>query len=63
MLPKISFALGTRVYLKLNAEDAGIITGIIIRVNGVLYFVSWGDRSETTHYEMELQTEKEFKTS
>ena len=64
-LPTPAFDLGATVYQRTAAEsDDGIVTGIIARPGGVLlYLVTWGvDRcdSETSHWKMELTTERAF---
>lgn len=64
MIDVVKFHLEETVYLKLKPDEAGMITGILYRQTGIQYFVSWGDREETNHYEMELTTEsKPFEKS
>lgn len=58
----LDFDFGDSVYLKTDSEKQGIITGLLVRPEGlVLYEVSWGDRTDSRHYSFELQTEREFK--
>lgn len=54
------YAIGTRVYHRCG-ELAGIVTGILLRPQGVmLYAVSWGDRSDSFHYAIELSDTRSF---
>ncbi len=50
--------ISTLVYLRANADMAGIITGVIVRRDGHHYLVVWGDHEESIHYEFELLDEK-----
>lgn len=43
------------VYLRTRNERlSGMVTGVNIRPSGVLYAVTWGNGSETYHWEFEL---------
>ena len=59
----VKFNLGDTVYMKIKTEDAGMITGILFRQNGPIYLVTWPDRNEQYHAEMELTTDKEYTPS
>jgi hypothetical protein len=56
----VKFAIGELVYLKILPDDPGIVTGILFRPHSQLYFITWGDLNETTHYDIELTTKKLF---
>ena len=58
----VKFAMGDRVFLKVNPTEAGMVTGILFRPHGMTYWVTWGNAAETTHYDIELTTEKAFVT-
>ncbi len=51
---KTRFQLGETVYHKLAPDDKGIVTGICLRPGHTQYFVTWADKTETIHFEMEL---------
>lgn len=52
------FRIGERVFLALADErKPGLVTGIHFRPGAVTYSVSWGDASETGHYDFELTRE------
>jgi hypothetical protein len=52
------YALGQTVFHRLARERApGLITGLQVYPGGYLYQVTWPDRSESRHYELELTTE------
>jgi hypothetical protein len=55
----LRFSLGQRVWFALNDEEHGIITGIMFRPSGVVYYVTWADKSESNHFEAELAATKE----
>lgn len=56
----IVFKLGDEVYLKTDVEQRkGLVTGIMIRLGVVLYYVSIGT-NESAHYEIELSKEKDY---
>ena len=59
-MDSVKFNLGEIVYMVIKPEQAGMITGLLFRPFGVLYFVTWGGANETTHYDIELTTEKTF---
>lgn len=55
------FALESIVFLRVDAEDGGMVTGLIERPGGVLcYLVTWPDHEETSHWEAELTSERTF---
>ena len=54
----VKFSLRDRVYLRVNAGEVGIVTGILFRESGVLYGVTFGGGSERWHYGFELTTDK-----
>lgn len=59
---QLSFAFwfGDRVYLRIREERVvGLVTGMQIRPNGVLYQVTWPNAGDTHHYDFELTTEFE----
>lgn len=56
----VKYNIGDIVYLKLNSELAGMITGILFRQGCVQYYVSWGNANETMHYDVELTNQKTF---
>lgn len=56
----IKFHLGDTVYLAVNAEQKGMVTGIVFRPMGCAYYVTFADGQERTHYEIELTTEKAY---
>jgi hypothetical protein len=54
----LRYDLGELVYHRLATERRkGMITGISIAPDGVLYLVTWSDRCETRHFECELTSE------
>lgn len=60
----VEFALEERVYLRCGgaaseAEEGGLITGIIFRPGGHLFEVAWGLRCQS-HYAFELARERQF---
>jgi len=53
-----SFSLGDSVYVKTDTEQLErIITGIMIRPGGVVYYVQQSINNETCHYDFELCSE------
>ena len=51
--------LGQMVWLKVQPEMKGMITGIVVRSGpSILYFITWNDGEESMHYEMEVTEEK-----
>lgn len=56
----VKFALGEIVYLKVKTEEAGMVTGLLFRQTGIVYMVTWPDRNEQYHHEMELTAEKTY---
>lgn len=59
---KPTFKLGQTVYLHIHAEEPGMITGILEREGGYVYYVTWAEAptGEGAHYPMELTDEKSF---
>lgn len=57
----LKFHLGARVWLKIDPEIPGLVTGLITRPTGYQYLVTWSDErgSEDTHYDIELTSEPE----
>jgi len=56
----VKFSLGDTVYHKMEPEEPGLVTGILFRETGHLYFITWSNHLEVVHYEMELTREKGF---
>lgn len=49
------------VYLKVDPEQCGMVTGILVRPGHSLsYLVTWADHEEASHQECELTDEKTF---
>lgn len=63
--PVPMFNLGSSVYLKLNHEKKGMITGLTVRPGNVmLYLVTWTDPiEELEHWACELSDEQEYRDS
>lgn len=55
----LEFEIGDVVYHRLSG-DPGMVTGIHLRPSGITYSVTWEDRCETPHYEIELTLERDF---
>jgi hypothetical protein len=50
--------MGDIVYHRLATERRkGMITGFTVAPDGAIYFVTWSDRGETKHFEIELTSE------
>jgi hypothetical protein len=63
MTIKNAFDFGDTVYLATDPEQfPRMVTGLIVRPHGVLYFVSC-NTEETTHYDFELSLEKNIMAS
>jgi len=60
---KVVFILGQIVYMRINQDMEGMVTGITFRPSGVTYEVTWSDFEERVHFECELVTEKTFNES
>lgn len=56
------FELGQLIYLRANIEAAGVITHIVVSLNGIKYVVMWGDHEAEEHFETELLEEKPYLT-
>lgn len=54
------FNLGDIVYMVVDQEGPGMVTGIVFRPHGITYLVTWGDSHETSHYDIELTSVKGF---
>lgn len=53
------YSPGQIVYLRVDTDQVGMVVAIIVGVDNALrYLVSWGDRTETSHYQMELTDER-----
>lgn len=51
----LAFAIGSTVYLRLRQERLpGMVAGLFVRPTGVAYMVSWGDATESDHFDLEL---------
>lgn len=60
MLIENKYNIGDVVFLLTDVEQLNrIITGIIIRPNSILYYVSCGS-TETLHYDLEIILEKNY---
>lgn len=53
------FQLTQTVYLVVNPETIGKVTGILYRQGSIQYLVSWGDHEEVSHFDFELTDEKQ----
>lgn len=51
--------IGDIVYLKVNSGMIGIVTAIVIREHGHLFYVTWGCGDEKVHSPCELVSKKE----
>ena len=58
----LEFQIGDIVYMKVAPEDAGMVTGYLIRPTGVSYAVTWADADEKFHFAVELTADKSFST-
>ena len=57
--PIFRWDLGTILYLKVSPEEGGMLTGYVIRPGGIVgYLITWSDKEEQTHWEIELTEEK-----
>lgn len=60
-MDSVKFHIGDTVCLKVDEEhEPGIVTGILFRPSWVIYYVSWGSRQETIHYDIELELHENF---
>ena len=53
------FQLAQTVYLVVNAETIGKVTGILYRQGSIQYLVTWCDHEEISHFDFELTDEKQ----
>lgn len=58
----LEFQIGDIVYMKVAPEDAGMVTGYLVRPTGVSYAVTWSNANEKYHYAVELTADKSFST-
>ena len=57
-IPMPVFAIGQTVYLLMAKENRpGMVTSYMVTPKEVLYNVSWGNATDTRHYDIELTTE------
>lgn len=50
--------IGDIVYQRICEEPTkGIVTGVIVRVTGLVYLITWASGCESSHYDFELSTE------
>lgn len=55
--PEIKYKIGDFVYLITDIDQyKRIVTGITIRLNSVIYAITFGE-NETTHYDFEISKE------
>lgn len=55
----VLFEIGDIVYLRNNSAMTGIVTGLSLRPNNcIVYYVTWQDTCERTHFGIELSSEK-----
>jgi len=59
-MESVKFQLGDIVYLLIDPEEKGMITRIIYRPHGVMYYVTWNSDREQSHFDIELTTEARF---
>jgi hypothetical protein len=59
----MKFKIGDIVVSAVNHAERGMITGIVTRLRGHQYLVTWSDHCETFHYEMELIPKSEAVTT
>ena len=59
-MDKVKFNLAQTVYLVIDGESSGMVTGIVFRPIGVTYYVTWADFNERSHYECELTAEPNY---
>lgn len=50
----VAFHIGDPVRLRVDPSDVGIVTGILFRPTAIIYYVSFGQRGESMHYDIEL---------
>ncbi len=57
----LSFSMGQIVYLRIDTEEAGMVTGILFRPTGHTYAVTWASNlEESFHYDIELTADKAY---
>ena len=58
-MPQPVWDIGTMLYRKADTEQAGIVTGYIVRTgNSITYLVAWAEDGELEHFVFELVDEK-----
>lgn len=58
MIVAAKFDLGDVVYHRAPIDrERGIVTGLLVRPTGVLYYVTWANKTECSHFEIELTSE------
>ncbi len=58
-LPTPAFPYGAHVYMVVNSDYRGQVTGYLLRPNtSISYLVSWSDGEEREHWDYELSTTK-----
>lgn len=62
-MDNVKFNLGDVVYLIIDPDMQGMVTGVLFRPHGIVYYVSWGISDEEPHYDIELTREKRFMNS
>lgn len=64
-MPSPTYTIGSTVYLRVNHEQKGMVTGYTVRGGGIiLYLVTWGDPiTELEHWSCELSDDPVFKAS
>lgn len=56
------YDIGEAVYLITDEDQLKhIITGIVVRPQGIMYELSYGSERPTVHYDIEISNEKTFK--
>jgi hypothetical protein len=52
---EVDFHVGQTVVFRLEPSMVGLVTSIHVRDGSVAYGVSWGDRSDSSHFAFELR--------
>ena len=50
-----TFKIGDEVTRNAQDTDKGVITGIMLRPGGKVFYVTWADHAERAHYSVELR--------
>lgn len=56
----VKFQLGDTVYRRVDEDERGMVTGILFRPTGTVYFVTFGGGREDSCYDIELTAERTF---